>query len=188
MRKDSVIHSSDIFENGGYNIKSLILACDIPQEEKDYWVGALDHKNAISSNGFEVLPSELKCFIPYIYEAQSSLGNIKYYVPMNVVKAWQNGKPLPEIKHKEENEFVPELLNAYDYVNIKKEIEIDSRILSGLSRWYHFTNNSITVEQFVKICILEFINKDDVRRYLFSEKEFAETDYHKIKIGSREYL
>lgn len=181
-------HYSEQFEWGGYNLKNLILSCDITQEEKDYWTHRLDHKDEISEAAFSKLPEEIKCFIPYIYQATSGLGNTKYLVPANLVKKWQNGEPLPEIKNIDETEFIAELLNATDYSDVKKEITIESRILSGLSRWYYFTGQSISVDEFIKMCVYEFTNKDDVRRYLFSDKVFASTDYHQIKIGSRKSL
>lgn len=189
MRKPLDFHSSESYEKGAYNIKNLIRSCDISDEEKKHWENTLDHKNALAVDGFEKLPSELKCLLPYIYESKSSLGNSKYLVPANVVKCWLKGEPLPEIKNQNiDTEFVPEILNSCDYIDIQKEIKIPSNVLSGLSRWNHFTEQEISVQQFVNMCIQEFINKDDVRRYLFSDKLFAETDLHKIKIGSRKYL
>lgn len=179
---------SEQFEWGGYNLKNLILSCDITEQEKDYWVDRLDHKEALSETAFSKLPEEIKCFIPYIYQTTSSLGNTKYLVPANFVKMWQQGLPLPDIKRIVESEPIDELLNATDYTNVKKEITIEGRILSGLSRWHYFTGKRISVDEFIEMCVYEFTNKDDVRRYIFSDKVFASTDYHKIKIGSREKL
>jgi len=189
MRKDNVTHSSELFENGAYNIKNLIFSCDISEEEKEYWEGILDHSDSITQDGFNKLPQEIKPLLPYIYEGKSALGNNKYYVPANVVKAWLKGEPLQEQKQiNVAKEFIPEILNACDYIDINKDIVIPSNVLSGLARWHYFTEQELTIQDFINMCIDEFTNKDDVRRYLFSDKLFAKTELHEIKIGNRKHL